>query len=146
MQTPCAAKSANTLGLIRADAEAVFRERSDTPGKFRMLLSLLFNPGFKAVLHYRLANECLRHRGLRLIGSYFSYRARVKYAIEISPSAKMGRSFQGIHGVGVVIGCSCVIGDNCVLYHGVTIGARAVAWMTSIRLSKTELSYLPVPR
>ena len=62
-----------------------------------------------------------------LIARIFSNRARRRTGIEIHPGAQIGRRFFIDHGIGVVIGETTVIGDDVMLYHNVTLGARRFA-------------------
>jgi serine O-acetyltransferase len=77
--------------------------------------------GFKAVRSYRRAHWFYEH-GHKFIARYISQRARHKTGIEIHPGAKIGRGLFIDHGMGVVIGETSEIGDNCTLYQGVTLG------------------------
>lgn len=77
--------------------------------------------GFKAVRSYRKAHWFYQ-RGHKFIARYISQRARHKTGIEIHPGAKIGKGLFIDHGMGVVIGETTEIGDNCTLYQGVTLG------------------------
>jgi len=79
-----------------------------------------------AVWNYRIAHWLWRHR-IKLIARMFSIRARRRTGIEIHPAAKIGRRFFIDHGIGVVIGETAEIGDDVMLYHNVTLGARRFA-------------------
>jgi serine O-acetyltransferase len=79
-----------------------------------------------AVWNYRLAHWLWRHN-LKLIARIFSNRARRRTGIEIHPGAQIGKRFFIDHGIGVVIGETCEIGDDVMLYHNVTLGARRFA-------------------
>ena len=59
---------------------------------------------------------------IKLIARIFSHLARIFTGIEIHPGAQIGRRFFIDHGMGVVIGETAIIGDDCTLYHGVTLG------------------------
>ena len=87
---------------------------------------LLTYPGVHAVWNYRILHWLWRHR-LKLIARIFSNRARRRTGIEIHPGAKIGRRFFIDHGIGVVIGETTEIGDDVMLYHNVTLGARRFA-------------------
>lgn len=78
-------------------------------------------PGFRAVFCHRLANFLYRHRHF-FLARYISQRVRHKTGIEIHPGAKIGKGLLIDHGMGVVIGETAEIGDNCTLYQGVTLG------------------------
>ncbi len=77
--------------------------------------------GFRAVRSYRVAHWFYLHDH-KFIARYLSQRARHKTGIEIHPGAKIGRGLFIDHGMGVVIGETTEIGDNCTLYQGVTLG------------------------
>jgi serine O-acetyltransferase len=78
-------------------------------------------PGFQALLFHRAANWLWRHHRY-LLGRFVSHIGRVATGIEIHPGAKIGRCLFIDHGMGVVIGETAEIGDNCTLYDGVTLG------------------------
>lgn len=77
--------------------------------------------GFKAVRAYRRANWFYRHN-MKFIARLISQRARNKTGIEIHPGAKIGKGLFIDHGMGVVIGETAEIGDNCTIYQNVTLG------------------------
>lgn len=79
-------------------------------------------PGVHAVLIHRLSHW-LWNRGLKWLARMIATLARWWTGIEIHPGARIGRRFFIDHGMGVVIGETAVIGDDCTLYHGVTLGA-----------------------
>jgi serine O-acetyltransferase len=74
-----------------------------------------------ALLLHRM-NHGLWNIGLKWLARFFSHIARWLTGIEIHPGAKIGRRFFIDHGMGVVIGETAEIGDDCTLYHGVTLG------------------------
>ena len=77
--------------------------------------------GFKALRYYRRANAAYK-KGRFFLARYLSERAKFKTGIEIHPAATIGKGFFIDHGTGVVIGETTEIGDNCVIYQGVTLG------------------------
>jgi len=81
-------------------------------------------PGFHAMLVHRLAH-CLWGAGLKWCGRIVSHIGRWLTGIEIHPGAAVGRRFFIDHGMGVVIGETAEIGDDCTLYHGVTLGGTS---------------------
>jgi len=83
-------------------------------------------PGFHAVMFHRLAHA-LWIRKFYFFGRLVSHLGRFLTGIEIHPGAKIGRGFFIDHGMGVVIGETAEIGDNCTLYHGVTLGGTSWA-------------------
>lgn len=82
---------------------------------------LLLYPGVKAVRSYRKAHWCYEHN-LKFLARFISQLSRRKTGIEIHPGAKIGRRLVIDHGMGVVIGETAEIGDDCLIYHGVTLG------------------------
>ena len=81
-------------------------------------------PGFHAMLFHRLAHGLWRAR-VRWIARLVSHLSRWLTGIEIHPGATIGRRFFIDHGMGVVIGETADIGDDCTLYHGVTLGGTS---------------------
>jgi serine O-acetyltransferase len=81
-------------------------------------------PGFHALLLHRLAHW-LWELGLAWLARFVSHIARWLTGIEIHPGARIGRRFFIDHGMGVVIGETSEIGDDCTLYHGVTLGGTS---------------------
>ncbi len=98
---------------------AVIRER-DPAARSALEIMLLYN-GYKAVRSHRKAHWCYHH-GLKLLARYLSQRCVRRTGIEIHPAATIGRRLFIDHGTGVVIGETTVIGDDCTLYQGVTLG------------------------
>ncbi len=82
---------------------------------------LLFYPGVKAVTKYRIAHR-LYERGHYFLAEWLSKRTRRKTGIEIHPAAKIGNGVFIDHGMGVVIGETAEVGDNCTIYQGATLG------------------------
>lgn len=78
-------------------------------------------PGFHALLIHRLSSRLWR-MGLKWAARFVSHIARWLTGIEIHPGARIGRRFFIDHGMGVVIGETAEVGDDCTLYHGVTLG------------------------
>jgi|SRR5882672_8565869 len=81
-------------------------------------------PGFHATLSHRLAHFLWGVR-LRWLARFISHLSRWLTGIEIHPGATIGRRFFIDHGMGVVIGETAEIGDDCTLYHGVTLGGTS---------------------
>ena len=81
-------------------------------------------PGFHAMLFHRFAH-CLWGARLRWLARFTSHLSRWLTGIEIHPGAAIGRRFFIDHGMGVVIGETAEIGDDCTLYHGVTLGGTS---------------------
>ncbi len=80
--------------------------------------------GVQAVIFYRLTHFLWRYK-LRWLARFISTLARWITGIEIHPGAVIGRRFFIDHGMGVVIGETAIIGDDCMLYHGVTLGGTS---------------------
>jgi serine O-acetyltransferase len=78
-------------------------------------------PGLHAILVHRFAHWLWRHR-VRWLGRFVSHLGRFLTGIEIHPGATLGRRMFIDHGMGVVIGETAEVGDDCTLYHGVTLG------------------------
>jgi len=81
----------------------------------------LLYSGLHAIWGYRLAHWLWTHRA-RFLGRLVSQGTRFLTGVEIHPGATIGRRFFIDHGMGVVIGETAEIGDDCMLYHGVTLG------------------------
>ena len=82
---------------------------------------ILLYPGFHALVSHRLAHW-LYLKGLRFIPRCISQVARFLTGIEIHPGAIIGKRLFIDHGMGVVIGETAEVGDDCTIYHGVTLG------------------------
>lgn len=77
--------------------------------------------GYKALCAYRYAH-LFWEKGMKSLALYIAFRAKEKTGIDIHPAATIGNGIFIDHGVGLVIGETAEIGDNCVLYQGVTLG------------------------
>ncbi|MCR4882913.1 MAG: serine O-acetyltransferase [Clostridiales bacterium] len=82
---------------------------------------VLLYPGFRILVNHRIANWLFRHKCF-FLARYVSQRGRKKTGIEIHPGATIGDSLFIDHGMGIVIGETAEIGDNCTIYHQVTLG------------------------
>lgn len=103
---------------IREDVKCVFERDPAARNTFEILTTY---PGLHAVLIHRISHA-LWGSGLRWLARLLSTIARFLTGIEIHPGAQIGRRFFIDHGMGVVIGETAIIGDDCTLYHGVTLG------------------------
>lgn len=103
---------------LKEDLDAVMDR--DPAARSRWEVFFLYS-GFKAVRSHRKANWCYRHN-LKFLARWISQRSRRKTGIEIHPAAQIGKGLFIDHGMGVVIGETTQIGDNCTLYQGVTLG------------------------
>ncbi len=102
---------------FRADWRAVFRNdpAARTPWE------VLTYAGLHAIFWHRIAHFFWR-LGLKFLGRVISQVNRFMTGIEIHPGATIGKGFFIDHGMGVVIGETAEVGENCLLYHGVTLG------------------------
>ena len=82
-------------------------------------------PGLHALILHRRAHACWRG-GFRWLGRFISHTARWLTGIEIHPGATIGERVFIDHGMGVVIGETAEIGDDCTIYHGVTLGGTSL--------------------
>lgn len=103
---------------LRADIECV-KQRDPAARSFLEVLFLY--PGLKAIRMHRKANFFYRHKQF-FLARWISQRASRKTGIEIHPAAEIGNGLFIDHGTGVVIGETAVIGENCTIYQGVTLG------------------------
>lgn len=87
---------------------------------------ILCYPGFHAVAIHRLASKFWKRKHSTL-ARFISHLGRMFTGIEIHPGATLGRRFIIDHGMGVVIGETAVVGDDCFIYQGVTLGAGSEA-------------------
>ena len=101
--------------------ETVEAYKARDPAARSTLEVLLLYPGIKAVRSHRLAHWCYRH-DLKFLARAISQRSRRRTGIEIHPGATIGRRLVIDHGMGIVIGETAEIGDDCLIYHGVTLG------------------------
>lgn len=108
------------LSRLREDVAAA--KLRDPAARSGLEIALLY-PGLHAVWSHRVAHRLWR-RGLRFPARALSQVARWLTGIEIHPGAVIGRRFFIDHGMGVVIGETAEVGDDVMLYHGVTLGGR----------------------
>jgi serine O-acetyltransferase len=106
------------MGVIREQIDTIFRE---DPAAKSVLEIILCYPGFHAILLHRLAHWLYKSH-VPLIPRVISQTSRFLTGIEIHPGATIGRRFFIDHGMGVVIGETTEIGDDVLLYQGVTLG------------------------
>jgi serine O-acetyltransferase len=106
------------LDRIREDISCVFERDPAARSTWEVITCY---PGFHALLIHRLAHGLWRIR-MRWLARFVSHWSRFLTGIEIHPGAKIGRRVFIDHGMGVVIGETAELGDDCTLYHGVTLG------------------------
>ena len=109
------------LRLIKTIKRDIALIRNSDPAARNAVEILLTYPTLRAIRSYRLAHW-FYVRKYYTIARIISQRARNKTGIEIHPGATIGKGLFIDHGMGVVIGETAVIGDNCLLYQGVTLG------------------------
>ena len=106
---------------LREDIGCVFDRDPAARNAFEVFTTY---PGLHAVMAHRVSHR-LWTAGYRWLARLLSNVARLFTGIEIHPGAVIGRRFFIDHGMGVVIGETAVIGDDCTLYHGVTLGGTS---------------------
>lgn len=106
---------------LREDITCVFDRDPAARTVFEILTAY---PGIHAVLFHRVHHR-LWNMGLKWLARFLSAISRWLTGIEIHPGAKIGRRFFIDHGMGVVIGETAEIGDDCTLYQGVTLGGTS---------------------
>ena len=112
------------MSLLKSIARDIQAARERDPAATGNLEVILTYPGFHARQLHRLAHT-LRQRGVPLLPRLISHVTRALTGIEIHPGATIGDGFFIDHGMGVVIGETAEIGDNCHLYQGVTLGGTS---------------------
>jgi serine O-acetyltransferase len=112
----------NVYDLLKSDLKAIFEA---DPAALTETEVLICYPGFLAILYHRIANVFFVHNQ-KLIARIISEYAHSKTGIDIHPGATIGKSFCIDHGTGIVIGETCVIGNNVKIFQGVTLGALSV--------------------
>ncbi|HEX5394376.1 MAG TPA: serine O-acetyltransferase [Rhodocyclaceae bacterium] len=106
---------------LREDIASVFERDPAARTTWEVLTCY---PGLHALLFHRVSHR-LWVAGFRWLARWLSHWARWLTGIEIHPGATIGRRFFIDHGMGVVIGETAEIGDDCTLYHGVTLGGTS---------------------
>ena len=106
---------------LKEELNCIFERDPAAQSYFEILTTY---PGVHALLAHRISHR-LWNLGLRWIARFVATMVRWWSGIEIHPGATIGRRFFIDHGTGVVIGETAVIGDDCTLYHGVTLGGTS---------------------
>jgi serine O-acetyltransferase len=109
--------------MIKGIVEDIDTALAKDPAARNRLEVLLTYPGLHAVWGYRISHFLWRVK-LKLIARIYSNWIRAVTGVEIHPAAKIGRRLFIDHGMGVVIGATAVIGNDVMIYHDVTLGAR----------------------
>ena len=107
--------------LLAGDAQAAYEgdPAATSPGE-----TIFCYPSMHAMFHHRIAHELYTLK-VPVIPRIISEMAHSRTGIDIHPGATIGEDFFIDHGTGVVIGETCILGRNCRLYQGVTLGARS---------------------
>lgn len=113
------------MPIVKRIFEDLDNALSHDPAARNRLEVALAYPGVHAIWGYRISHFLWRLR-LKLVARIHSNLVRTVTGIEIHPAAKIGRRFFIDHGMGVVIGETSVIGDDVMMYHDVTLGARGI--------------------
>lgn len=109
------------MGLIKDIRYNINRTIEYDPAVHSKAEVLFLYPHIKALIMHRLSAWYWRHR-LYFLARLNSNLARGWTGIEIHPGATIGKGLVIDHGMGVVIGETAIVGDDCVIYHGVTLG------------------------
>ncbi len=95
-------------------------QRNDPASRSKFEIFWLYN-GLHAQIYYRFAHWLYTHK-MKFLGRWVSQIARRRTGVEIHPAATIGRRLVIDHGTGIVIGATAEIGDDCLIYQGVTLG------------------------
>ena len=110
--------------MIKGIVEDIDTALAKDPAARNRLEVLLTYPGLHAVWGYRIAHFLWQIK-LKLLARIYSNWIRAVTGVEIHPAAKIGRRLFIDHGMGVVIGATAVIGNDVMIYHDVTLGAKS---------------------
>jgi len=123
--TRIAARPEREPGMLNRLREDIACIRDRDPAARSTWEVLTCYPGLHALWFHRIAHWCWTH-GLRWLGRFISHLSRWLTGIEIHPGAVIGRRVFIDHGMGVVIGETAEVGDDCTLYQGVTLGGTSL--------------------
>ncbi|MCH8611626.1 serine O-acetyltransferase EpsC [Arsenicicoccus dermatophilus] len=124
---PLVTRREGPVGLVQGvleDVDAAIERDPAATGRVQMAL---VSPGLHAIWVHRVAHRLWQRPGMRLPARLLSNAARAATGVEIHPGATIGRRFFIDHGMGVVIGETAEIGDDCMLYNSVNLGGRSLA-------------------
>jgi serine O-acetyltransferase len=110
--------------MIKSIVEDINTALAKDPAARNRLEVLLTYPGVHAVWGYRIAHFLWQIK-LKLLARIYSNWIRAVTGVEIHPAAKIGKRFFIDHGMGVVIGATAIVGDDVMIYHDVTLGAKS---------------------
>ena len=108
---------------LREDVDCILERDPAARSRWEVLTCY---PGLHALWMHRLAHAC-RNGGFHWLGRFVSNVGRFLTGIELHPGAKIGRRVFIDHGMGVVVGETAEIGDDCTIYQGVTLGGTSLA-------------------
>lgn len=111
----------NLISQLKEDIAVVFERDPAARSTFEVITTY---PGFHAMLFHRLSHR-LWGMQWKWLARFISHLGRWLTGIEIHPGATIGRRVFIDHGMGVVVGETSEIGDDCTLYHGVTLGGTS---------------------
>ena len=107
--------------MLNNDVEATFLGDPAAQNRDEVIFCY---PAIRAISNYRIAHQLVK-LGVPIIPRIISEMAHSETGIDINPEAQIGEYFTIDHGTGVVIGSTCIIGNNVKLYQGVTLGAKS---------------------
>lgn len=110
------------LGFIKKEGQNILRK---DPAAKNLFEAIFCYPSTKAILYHKLAHKLYTRENFTL-ARIISQRARKITGIEIHPGAKLGDDIFIDHGMGVVIGETAEVGNNVLMYHGVTLGGTGL--------------------
>lgn len=110
----------NPLERLNEDLQAIMQRDPAATGR---LEAFLFSPGMHALWMHRI-NHRLWKSNVRLLARLLAHWTRMATGIEIHPGATIGRRVVIDHGMGIVIGETAEIGDDVMMYHGVSLGGK----------------------
>ncbi|MBI3215695.1 MAG: serine O-acetyltransferase [Mycobacterium sp.] len=114
------------MGMLSALREDLQNARTHDPAARGDFENALVYSGLHAIWSYRIAHRLWARPSLRGPARLLAQFTRLLTGIEIHPGATIGRRFFIDHGMGVVIGETAEIGDDVMIYHGVTLGGRSL--------------------
>ena len=112
------------LKRVIEDLDSAIERDPATSSRLEMFLTA---PGLHAVWMHRISSFVFNKLRWHTIGRMLSLWARFWTGVEIHPSAVVGRRVFIDHGMGVVIGATAIVGDDVLMYHGVTLGGKTLA-------------------
>ena len=109
------------MSLLKELYEDAKNIQKQDPASHNIFEVIILYPGFHILIFHRLAHFLYKHK-LLFIARFISQLGRFFTGIEIHPGAKIGRRLFIDHGMGIVIGETATIGNDCVIYHNSTLG------------------------